>query len=308
MRGPEARVAHVRFAGPAREARGARRGDDGCGCGGGGRGGVGVVRTAPGGRVGVGDGGGDGEGLRWPVCGHMERVLRLLLRLLLLCLRSLLLLLLILLLRRIRIHRPARARARRRRRVHTTRRHRHHGRVRVCRSKRKRRTGSLESDALHRETSVSGLLRTENISGVRAAPRPRPRPRGGGAGVDRRGRRAGGVERAGAECLVGGVRIVVGVLLSWHACWVVPLLLLLLWAVRAASVARRRQRRRLHFFFVFVFTRGVFLALAHSCTCTIPTCGGGEDEIGEQSRKGGEEERKSKVAVEMDGQEGVESS
>lgn len=39
-------------------------------------------------------------------------------------------------------------------------------------------------------------------------------------------------------------------------------------------------------------------------------CGGGEDEIGEQeqSRKGEEEERKSKVAVEMDGQEGVESS
>lgn len=273
--------------------------------------GVGVVRTAPGGRVGVGvgvgGGGGDGEGLRWPVCGHMERVLRLLL-----LLRSLrLLVLLLLVLGRIRKHRPARARARRRRRVHTTRRHRHRGcvRVRVCRSKRKRRTGSLESDALHRETSVSRLLRTESIdiSGVGAA------PRGGGAGVDRSGRWAGGVERAGAEWLVGRVAVRVvcivvvggrGVLLR-----VIPLLLLLLRAVRAASVARRR-RLRLHFVFVFFFARGVFLALAHSCTCTIPTCGGGEDEIGEQeqSRKGGEEERKSKVAVEMDGQEGVESS
>lgn len=250
MRGPEARVAHVRFAGPAREARGARRGDDGCGCGGGRCGGgvgvgVGVVRAAPGGRVGVSDGRGDGEGLRWPVCGHMERVL--MLRLLLRSLR--LLVLLLLLLGRIRIHRPARARARRRRRVYTTRRHRHRGCVRVWRSKRKRRTGSLESDALHRETSVSGLLRTESIDISRVRAAPRPRPRGGGAGVDRRGRRAGGVERAGAECLVGGVRIVVGVLLSWHACWrwVVPLLLLLLRAVRAASVARR-QRLRLHFF------------------------------------------------------------
>lgn len=312
MRGPEARVAHVRFAGPAREPRGARRrdrdarrGDDGRGCSGGGRGGVGVVRAAPGGRVGVGDGRGDGEGLRWPVCGHMERVLLLRLRLRLWSLR--LLLLLLLLLRRIRIHGPARARARRRRRVHTTRRHRRpRGCVRVCRSKRKRRTGTLESDALHRETSVSGLLRTESIDIARVRAAPRPRPRGGGAGVDGSGRRAGGVERAGAEWLVGGVAVRVvcivvggGVLLR-----VVPLLLLV-WAVRAASVARRRQRRRLHFF--FVFARGVFLALAHSCTCTIPTCGGGEDEIGEQSRKG-EEERKSKVAVEMDGQEGVESS
>lgn len=82
-----------------------------------------------------------------------------------------------------------------------------------------------------------------------------------------------------------------------------------MWAVRAASVARRRQRRRLHF--VFFFARGVFfLPLAYLRSCTILTCGGGEDEIGEQeqSRKGGEEERKSKVAVEMDGQEGVESS
>lgn len=270
MRRPEARVAHVRFAGPAREARRTRRGDDGCGCCGGGRGGVdvgvGVVRAAPGGRVGVGvgvsDGRGDGEGLRWPVCGHMERVL-----LLLLCLRSLrllVLLVLLLLLRRIRIHRPARARARRRRRVHTTRRHRRHrGCVRVCRSKRKRRTGSLESDALHRETSVSGLLRTESIdiSGVRAAPRPRPRPRGGGARVDRRGRRAGRVERAGAECLVGGVAVRVGciVVLSWRACWVVPLLLLR--AVRAASVARRRQRRRLHFFFTRDFLLVIYLHL-----------------------------------------------
>lgn len=323
MRRPEARVAHVRFAGPAREARGARRrdrdarrGDDGCDggrCGGGVGVGVGVVRAAPGGRVGVGvgDGRGDGEGLRWPVCGHMERVLLLRLRL-----RSLrlLILLLLLLLGRIRIHGPARARARRRRRVHTTRRHRRHRgcvRVRVWR-RRKRRTGSLESDALHRETSVSGLLRTESIdiARVRAAPRPRPRPRGGGARVDRRGRRAGRVERAGAEWLVGGVAVRVGciVVLSWRACWVVPLLLLLVWAVRAASVARRRQRRRLHFFFVFFFARGTFLALDYLRSCTIPTCGGGEDEIGEQSRKGGDEERKSKVAVEMDGQEGVESS
>lgn len=151
---------------------------------------------------------------------------------------------------------------------------------------------------------MSGLLRTENISGVGAAPRC------GGARVDGSGRRAGGVERAGAECLVGGVRVrsVVVVVGGGVLLRVIPLLLLLL-AVRAASVARRRQRRRLHFFFVFFFfTRGVFLALAHYCTCTIPTCGGGEDEIGEQSRKGGEEERKSKVAVEMDGQEGVESS
>lgn len=265
--------------------------------------GVGVVRSAPGGRVGVGvgGGGGDGEGLRGPVCGHMERVLRLLLRL-----RSLrLLVLLLLLLGRIRIHRPARARARRRRRVHTAGRHRHHGRVRVCRSKRKRRTGSLESDALHRETSVSGLLRTENISGVGAAPRPRPWC--GGAGVDGSGRRAGGEERAGAECLVGGVRVrsVVVVVGGGVLLRVVPLLLLLVWAVRAASVARRR-RPRLHF--VFVFARGTFLALDYLRSCTVLTCGGGEDEIGEQSRKGEEEERKSKVAVEMDGQEGVESS
>lgn len=226
--------------------------------------GVGVVRAAPGGRVGVGvggDGGGDGEGLRWPVCGHMERVLRLLLRLR--SLRLLVLLLLLLLLGRIRIHRPARARAGRRRRVHTTRRHRRHrGCVRVCRSKRKRRTGSLESDALHRETSVSGLLRTESIdiSRVRAA----PRSRGGGAGVDRSGRRAGRVERAGAEWLVGGVRVRVGciVVLSWRARWVVPLLLLLLvWAVRAASVARRRLRRRLHFFFTRDFLLVIYLHL-----------------------------------------------
>lgn len=272
---------------------------------------MGVVRTAPGGRVGVsvGGGGGDGEGLRWPVCGHMERVLRLLLRLCLRSLRLLVLLLLLLLLGRIRIHGPARARARRRRRVHTTRRHRRHrGCVRVCRSKRERRTGSLESDALHRETSVSGLLRTESIDIARVRAAPRPRPRCGGARVDRRGRRAGGVERAGAECLVGGVAVRVGciVVLSWRACWVVPLLLLLVWAVRAASVARRR-RLRLHF--VFVFARGVFfLPLDYLRSCTIPTCGGGEDEIGEQSRKGEEEERKSKVAVEMDGQEGVESS
>lgn len=271
---------------------------------------MGVVRAAPGGRVGVGvggDGRGDGEGLRWPVCGHMERV-----RLLRLRLRSLrlLVLLLLLLLGRIRIHRPARARARRRRRVHTTRRHRRHrGCVRVWRSKRKRRTGSLESDALHRETSVSGLLRTESIDISRVRAAPRPRPRGGGAGVDRSGRRAGGVERAGAECLVGGVRVrsVVVVVGGGVLLRVIPLLLLLVWAVRAASVARRRQRRRLHF---FSSSRvGFFLPLAYLRSCTIPTCGGGEDEIGEQSRKGGEEEeRKSKVAVEMDGQEGVESS
>lgn len=253
---PEARVAHVRFAGPAREARRARRrnprrGDDSGGCGSCGGGCGGVVGTAPGGRVGVGvgGGGGDSEGLRRPVCGHMERVLRLLL---LLCLGSLRLLL-VLLLRRIRVHRPARARARRRRRVHTTRRYRHHGRVRVrvrvrvCRSKRKRRTGTLESDALHRETSVSGLLRTESID-ISRVRRAAARPRGGGAGVDRRGRRAGGVERAGAECLICwvGVRVVCIVVLSWRARWrwVVPLLLLR--AVRAASVARRR----LHFFFL----------------------------------------------------------
>lgn len=63
---------------------------------------------------------------------------------------------------------------------------------------------------------------------------------------------------------------------------------------------------------------GLFLALAClrartplSFSCLLAflycsECGGGEDEIGEQSRKGGEEERKGKVAV--DGQEGVESS
>lgn len=269
------------------------------------------MRAAAGGR---GVGGGDSEGLRRPVCGHMERVLRLLLCLGSLRLLLLLLLILILLLRRIRVHRPARARARRRRRVHTTGRHRHrhrrhhgHGRVRVrvrvrgrvwrSKSKRKRRTGTLESDALHRETSVSGLLRTESIdiSRVRrAAPRPRRRPRGGGAGVDRRGRRAGGVERARAECLICwvGVRVVVvvGVLLR-----VVPLLLVLLWAVRAASVARRRRLRlRLHFF--FVFARGVFfLHLFYLDSCTVLMCGEGEDEIGDQSgeekeeRRGGEE-------------------
>lgn len=159
---------------------------------------------------------------------------------------------------------------------------------------------------------MSGLLRTESIDIARVGAAPRPRPRCGGAGVDRRGRRAGGVERAGAECLVGGVRVRVvcivvvvggGVLLR-----VIPLLLLLLRAVRAASVARRRQRRRLHFFRLLLHARGTFLALDYLRSCTIPTCGGGEDEIGEQSRKGEEEERKSKVAVEMDGQEGVESS
>lgn len=59
---------------------------------------------------------------------------------------------------------------------------------------------------------------------------------------------------------------------------------------------------------------GLFLALACLRARTpllflyCSECGGGEDEIGEQSRKGGEEERKGKVAVEMDGQEGVESS
>lgn len=110
---------------------------------------------------------------------------------------------------------------------------------------------------------MSGLLRTESIDIARvgAAPRSRPRPRGGGAGVDRRGRRAGGVERAGAEWLVGGVRVrsVVVVVGGGVLLRVIPLLLLLVWAVRAASVARRRQRRRLHFFFVFfVFARGVF--------------------------------------------------
>lgn len=114
---------------------------------------------------------------------------------------------------------------------------------------------------------MSGLLRTESIdiARVRAAPRPRARPRGGGAGVDRRGRRAGGVERAGAEWLIGGVavRSVVFVVGGGVLLRVVPLLLV--WAVRAASVARRRQRRRLHFFSSSSSSR------AWGFSCLLPT-------------------------------------
>lgn len=134
----------------------------------------------------------------------------------------------------------------------------------------------MESDALACNNN-SGLLRTESID-ISRVRRAAPRPRGGGAGVDRRGRRAGGVERARAECLVCWVSVrvvcivVVGVLLR-----VVPLLLVLLRAVRAASVARRRRLRlRLHF--VFVFARGVFflhllacVLVPRSCSCTVPS-------------------------------------